>query len=241
MNQPQSFKETHVEVMDYEAPSQATVSDPNEPLPDATAGEEAPDTGSDQARRRAAVILEVLAGIVGPTEASQALGIGVQHYYQLERRALLGLVHGCEPQPKGPRGPGLEEQLAALQRELADCQRECLRQAALVRITQRALGLPTPPGSVVSSEDKPKKAIGKPVARSAGASTKPTRAVRRTRRPAVRALRALRALRRTDSSGPAQGGSLERTHGRATTASTQTEWRSAEAMSKEVTDGSASR
>ena len=51
-----------------------------------------PLTGDEGAKRSAAVILEVLAGLRTPTEASQALGITPMRYYVLERRAMEGMV-----------------------------------------------------------------------------------------------------------------------------------------------------
>ena len=53
--------------------------------------------GSREALRLAACVLEVLAGLRGPTEAAGALGVSLARYYQLEQRALAGLVRGCEP------------------------------------------------------------------------------------------------------------------------------------------------
>jgi len=135
---------------------------------------------SDQARRQAAAILEVLAGVRRPNEAAQVLGTSLPRYYQLEQRALAGLVSACEPAPRGPRHDHAR-QLARLEREKQRLQRECDRQQALVRVTQRSLGL-TP------SAAKPS---GKILAAAADGATGKRR---RNRRAAVRALRAARAL-----------------------------------------------
>jgi hypothetical protein len=43
-------------------------------------------------KRQAAAILEVLAGARTPTEAATALAVSLPRYYQLESRALEGLV-----------------------------------------------------------------------------------------------------------------------------------------------------
>jgi hypothetical protein len=133
---------------------------------------------SEQARRQAAAILEVLAGVRRPSEAAQALGTSLPRYYQLEQRALVGLVSACEPAPRGPRH-NHARQLAKLEREKQRLQRECDRHQALVRVAQRSLGLTLPaakpPGKVKAAE---------------GAAGKG----RRNRRAAVRALRAARAL-----------------------------------------------
>ncbi len=82
-----------------------------------------------EARRRAAVILEVLAGVHTPTSAAQALGIGAQRYYLLEQQALEGLVQACQPRPHG-RTVTSDRQIARLERELAVCRRELGRQQA---------------------------------------------------------------------------------------------------------------
>ena len=148
------------------------------------------------ANRRAATILEVLAGQRSPSQAAAALNISVNHYYLLERRALAGLVAACEQRPKGRRAPAPEAQLAALARELDQCRRECLRQAALVRITQRAVGLP------LAEREKPGGKNGKATP-SKPLSSKSTPGGKKTRRrrPVVRALRAVEVLRQ-NSSGP---------------------------------------
>ena len=132
----------------------------------------APSSASLPARRQAVAILEVLAGMYRPLEAAQLLGTSLMRYYQLERRALEGLVAACEPRP---RGPGLNplRQIATLEREKASLKRECDRQRALVRAAQRALGL-TIPG--------PANSAGKP-AQQPAANGPAVR--RRPRRPVV--------------------------------------------------------
>lgn len=99
---------------------------------------------SRDARRVAAIVLEVLAGGRTPTEAAQALEISLPHYYHLETRALRGLLSACEPAPRG-RLPNPAQELARLQRDKERLQREVLRQQALVRAAQRSVGLPAPP------------------------------------------------------------------------------------------------
>jgi hypothetical protein len=134
---------------------------------------------SGEAHRRAAVILEVLAGVRTAPEGAAALKISVNYYYVMERQALRGLVAGCEPRPKGQR-PNHERQLAALRQALERSQRACQRQAALVRVTQRAVGLPATPTPPVDHQP-PRGRKGK---------TGP----RRRRATAVRALRLARTL-----------------------------------------------
>src|SRR6516164_6368790 len=58
-----------------------------------------------EAKRLAAAVLEVLAGTRGPSEAAAALSISLPRYYQLEGRALEGLLAACEPR-RGGRARG---------------------------------------------------------------------------------------------------------------------------------------
>ena len=136
-----------------------------------------------ETKRRAAIVLEVLAGVRTPSEGAAALGLSVSCYYLLERKAMQGLLNGCQPQPKGSPGPGLERQLARLQKELDKSRRECLRQASLVRATQRAVGLP---------------AVAKPAGPSKAKSAKEGKRAKR-RRPTIRAMRAAKTWREDSS------------------------------------------
>jgi hypothetical protein len=144
----------------------------------------APPATTD-AQRRAAVILEVLAGIRTTQEAAKVLKISTNHYYILERKALAGLVSACEPAPRRGRVPDVQRQQEKLQRELTRLEQQCQRQAALVRATQRALGVP------VTAEPVDGPRGGKTSKRSRGAKT------RTRRRQAPRALRAARLLQKT--------------------------------------------
>jgi len=130
--------------------------------------------GSREANRLAVVILEVLAGVRSPSEAAKILEITKPRYYQLETRALIGLVEALEPRPMGKQ-PSPETRIAKLERELAESHRECGRQQALVRAAQRTLGIRSAPQSQAKQTAKD----------SAG---------RKKRRPTVRALKAAKVL-----------------------------------------------
>jgi hypothetical protein len=130
--------------------------------------------GSSEANRFAVVILEVLAGGRSPGEAAQALGVTPPRYYQLETRALEGLVAALEPRLKGKQ-PSLEGRIAQLEKALSEARRESLRQQALVRAAQRSLGIK--PSPVADGKEAGKDGAG-----------------RKRRRPAVRALKAARTL-----------------------------------------------
>jgi len=145
---------------------------------------------SPQARRLAAVILEVLAGLRGPAEAAQAAGVSAPRYYAAEARALQGLLRGCEPATPGRQPAGAAE-LHKARQECQRLQRQCDRQQALLRLQQRALGLGTPP------------------AQAKGASN--NKGGKKRRRPRQRTLRLIQELRQgpADSTAsvaaPAQG------------------------------------
>jgi hypothetical protein len=101
-----------------------------------------PLSGDEGAKRNAAVILEVLAGLRTPGEAAEALQITTMRYYVLERRALEGMVASLAPRAKGKRKRPEGE---AMRRETTRLEREVGRLQALVRAAQRTMKLPPPP------------------------------------------------------------------------------------------------
>jgi hypothetical protein len=135
-----------------------------------------PAATPSEAQRLAAAILEVLAGVRSPPAASELLGISLPRYYQLEARALEGLVAALAPRPLGKQ-PSLENRVKQLEKELEVARRACARQEALVRLTQRSVGL--------AALTKPKST---PAATTSGKGRKP-------RKPMVRALKAAQTLR----------------------------------------------
>lgn len=129
-------------------------------------------TGSQQARKTAAAVLEVLGGVRTPMQAAEALGVSLPRYYLLESRALQGLLDACEPRPAGPPVRP-EKQLEKLRKETEKLKHESARYQALARATQRTVGLQPP--------KKGKKAGGRK---------------KRRRKPTVRALKAAEGLRK---------------------------------------------
>jgi hypothetical protein len=124
---------------------------------------------SREAKRLAAVLLDVLTGSRTPPQAAAALGISLPRYYQLEERGFRGLVAACEVRPRG-RQTNIETQLHTLTKQYERLKRELVRQQALVRLTQRTVGVAPP---------APAKETGK----------------RRKTKPRVRALRRAERLR----------------------------------------------
>ena len=117
------------------------------------------DLGKDrgvEAKRLAAAILEVLAGARTPTEAATALNLSVPRYYQVESRALQGLLQACEPKPRG-RVRSIKTEVETLSKENQRLQRELTRHQALARAAQRAVGLSPPAPVVNKSGKKPRK------------------------------------------------------------------------------------
>ena len=150
-----------------------------------TARVTSPNGPSQEARRTAATILEVLGGMRTPSEAAQALSVSVPRYYALEQRAVASLVAGCEPHLRGPvKSP--QQRIAELEREVQRLRQQCDRQRALARAVQRTVGLPMPAGSAPVGKDK-----------ASRPSPSPSGKKRRTRGPTVRALKAAQALRDT--------------------------------------------
>jgi hypothetical protein len=140
-------------------------------------------TDDPDARRLCAIILEVLGGVRTPTDAAGALGISVPRYYVLEARGLTGLLQACRRRSKGrKRTP--EGELERLRREHAELLRERDRLGALLRTSQRAMGIPAP--------QKPERSQKK-----------------RKRRPQVRALRASRSLEKPVENVLQASGNLE--------------------------------
>lgn len=133
--------------------------------------------GSPEARRQAALILEVLCGVRTATDASKAMGIALPRYYLLETRALQGFILALEPLPRGPQKDPVSE-IAALNRLLSRQKQELSRNQSLLRASQRALGLPAPREQKQGQKDAPKD----------GKKRKP-------KRPSMRALRAVSVLK----------------------------------------------
>lgn len=96
--------------------------------------------GSAKAKQLLVVILEALSGVCGTTEGAERLGISHSRYYQLETRALQGMLTALEPKPRGPtKSP--DGEIRALKADLKALQRELRRQQSLLRAASRSVGL----------------------------------------------------------------------------------------------------
>ena len=130
--------------------------------------------GSPEARRQAALILEVLGGLRGPGDAAKAMGVALPRYYVLETRALQALIKAMEPLPRGP-GRNPDAEIAALQTALARQKQELVRSQSLQRAMRSAIGI-----SLAQPKD---------------AKPEPNGKQRKPKRPSVRALKAVKVLR----------------------------------------------
>jgi hypothetical protein len=110
--------------------------------------------GSEEAKQKAALILEVLAGLRSTVQAGEAMGVSLNRYYQLEARGLSGLIQALEPRPRGKqRGP--EDEIRELRTENDRLTREVTRLTSLVRVARKSLGI------TVTAREKKKAAARK--------------------------------------------------------------------------------
>lgn len=97
--------------------------------------------GSARARQITSVVIETFSGAVGTTEAAERLGISLSRYYQLEAKALQGMLEALEPRPRGP-GKTPAKEIQALKAEKKALEAELRRHQALLRAAHRTVGLP---------------------------------------------------------------------------------------------------
>ena len=121
-------------------------------------------TGSEDAKRKMALMLEAIAGMRTIQSACNEMEIAVAQYYALETRMLQAMVDALEPQKRGRK----VDVVAELERQrdaYLELERELLRLQALYRTTQRAVG--------VKEAKASKKASGKKTTRSRRTPKKP--------------------------------------------------------------------
>lgn len=129
-----------------------------------------------QYRKQAACVLEVLAGLRTPEQAAGSLAVSLPTYYNLETRALRGLILGCAPQLPG-RSLALAKKLQGAEQRCLELDRQLQRYQALLRSAQRSMALLSPP--------EPR-----------------TPGKRKAQKPAIRALRVVETLCRPDPAPP---------------------------------------
>lgn len=96
--------------------------------------------GSQEAKKHAAIVLEVLSGVRGPQEGCEVMGVSLSRYYQLETRGLQGLITALEPKPRG-RQSKPEDEIAKLTDENKRLKRDLTRNQSLLRSVERSIGI----------------------------------------------------------------------------------------------------
>ena len=96
--------------------------------------------GSRAARKAVAAILEALSGEIGTSEAAELLGVSLSRYYQLEARALQGMLGALEPKKRGIQKTP-EREILGLKAEKRLLEKELRRHQSLLRAANRSLGL----------------------------------------------------------------------------------------------------
>ena len=76
------------------------------------------------ARHRAEVIMKVRCGLMNASQAAQQLGVSRKTYYKWEQRGLSAMLTGLEDQPPGRPSQPVDSQQQALERKLAQAQRD---------------------------------------------------------------------------------------------------------------------
>jgi HAMP domain-containing protein len=95
--------------------------------------------GSRKAKQCLVVILETLGGACTTGEAAERLGVSLSRYYQLETRALQGMLTALEPRPRGPKKTK-DSEIRALKAEKREMARELRRATSLLRAATRSVG-----------------------------------------------------------------------------------------------------
>lgn len=155
---------------------------PKRPPKPVDPAESDPRAVAERAKRTAVVVLDVLAGNRSPGDAASALGLSLARYYVIEEQAIDGLIAACGPRARG-RQPDPSKELALLTAENGRLTQALLRQQALVRTSQRSLGVALPPRQTPVPAGPPGRGKGR-------------------RQPKVRALRAAKRLNAAASTPP---------------------------------------
>jgi hypothetical protein len=155
---------------------------PKRPPKTPDSAEADPRAVAERAKLTAAVVLDVLAGNRSPGDAASALGLSVARYYVIEQQAIDGLIAGCTPRRRG-RQPDPGKEFARITAENGRLTQALLRQQALVRTSQRSLGVAIPAKPAAPTAASPGRGKGK-------------------QQPKVRALRAAKRLKTITTDRP---------------------------------------
>lgn len=156
--------------------------------PETTQNQEEPqEEVSAYGRERGAIVLEVLAGSMQVEEASKRLNLQPPAYYNLENRAIRGLIKACEPSGKGP-GENKDKKIKELEQEVTHLEREVRRYQSLTRAAQKAIGLQLSVEKAVKPAPKAEKGNGRKK-KSKPRKARGLRAAERLRKPTSQCLK----------------------------------------------------
>ncbi|MDA1195943.1 MAG: hypothetical protein O2894_12260 [Planctomycetota bacterium] len=96
--------------------------------------------GSGSARKSVVIILEALSGEIGTSQAAEVLGVSLSRYYQLEVRALQGMLKALEPRKRGMQKTPQRE-IVGLKAQKQQLEKDLRRHQSLLRAANRSLGL----------------------------------------------------------------------------------------------------
>ena len=77
-----------------------------------------------RARQRAEAIMKVRCGLLSASQAARQLGVSRKTYYKWEERGLSALLGSLEDQPAGRPQKPVDRHREALEKQLAEAQRE---------------------------------------------------------------------------------------------------------------------
>jgi hypothetical protein len=125
----------------------------------------------DLAKRRCVMILDVLSGRTPVTDAIERAQISRGTYYQLETKALRGMLEALEPETRRGPSPDATKALEQLQQKVEKLEAENRRLDRLLSLTTRILK----PGSVTTGSGRKKSKKRKASKPSSGNSSRTTR------------------------------------------------------------------
>ena len=93
----------------------------------------------ETAKKRVWMILQVLSGQMGVSDAAKAAEVSMTRYYQLEQKALKGMLHALSPAASKERGTPVE-QLARIRKKNETLAEENSRQKQILRMARKLWG-----------------------------------------------------------------------------------------------------
>lgn len=99
-------------------------------------------TEQAQARARCLLVLSVLSGETPVTDAIARAGLSRQTYYNLETRALQGMLLALDPATAGPQASSAAERVGQLERQVQQLQQQKRRAERLLLLGRKTMHMP---------------------------------------------------------------------------------------------------